>query len=58
MNEAQSLADTRFGQGLLPTAEGDFLAGSERSGNRDLRLSAVLRGQADVPVLAELSENR
>ena len=57
-NEAQSLADTRFGQGLLPTAEGDFLAGSERSGNRDLRLPAVLRGSPDVQVLAELSKNQ
>ena len=58
LSEAKSLADTRFGQGLLPTAEGDFLAGSERSGNRDLRLPAVLRGSPDVPMLAELPENR
>ena len=43
MNEAQSLAVTRFGQGLLPTAEGDFLAGSERSGNRDLQELARLK---------------
>ena len=42
LSEAKSLADTRSGQGLLPTTEGDFLAGSERSGNRNLRLPAVL----------------
>ena len=57
-SEAQSLADTRSGQGLLPTAEGDFLAGSERSGNRDLCLPAVLRRSADIPMLAKLPKNR
>ena len=41
-SEAQSLADTRSGQGLLPTTEGDFLAGSERGRNRNLRLPSVL----------------
>ena len=57
-SEAQSLADTRSGQGLLPTTEGDFLAGSERSRNRNLCLPAVLRRSADIPMLAKLPKNR
>ena len=32
--------------------------GTERSGNRNLRLSAVLRRQANVQMLAELSKNQ
>ena len=58
LSEAKSLADTRFGQGLLPTTEGDFLAGSERSRNRNLCLPAVLRRSADIPMLAKLPKNR
>ena len=58
LSEAKSLADTRFGQGLLPAAERNFLAGSERGRDRNLRLPAALRGSPDVPMLAELSENR
>ena len=57
-SEAQPMADTRCCQGLLPTAEGDFLAGSERGRDRNLRLPSVLRRSADLPMLAELSENR
>ena len=57
-SEAQSLADARFGQGLFPTAERNFLAGSERGRNRNLRLPAVLRGSPDVPMLAKLPKNR
>ncbi len=57
-NEAQSLADTRSGQGLLPTAERNFLVGSERDRDRNLRLPAVLRGSPDVPMLAKLPKNR
>ena len=57
-SEAQSLADTRSGQGLLPTTEGDFLAGSERGRNRNLRLPSVLRRSADLPMLAKLPKNR
>ena len=58
LSEAKSLADTRSGQGLLPATEGDFLAGSERSRNRNLCLPAVLRGSPDVQVLAEAIENQ
>ena len=32
--------------------------GTECGRDRDLRLPAVLRGQANIPVLAELPENR
>ena len=54
LSEAQSLADTRFGQGLLPAAERNFLAGSERGRDRNLRLPSVLRRSADIPMLAKL----
>ena len=57
-NEAQPLANTRFGQGLLPAAERNFLAGSERGRDRNLRLPAVLRRSADIPMLAKLPKNR
>ena len=59
-NSADSYQNTslRVWNCLLYTSEGDFLAGSERSRNRNLCLPAVLRRSADIPMLAKLPKNR